>query len=212
MSQKQHLFDKNGSTRIGRVGLLLIFVGVVIIGASIFTTAYQSLKKEAALREFTEEQEAVSEDASDVSGDGKSGDVEYGSIEKGDTLCLLRIPSIELIQTVAEGADGSVLRDSLGHMMGTVYPGREGNCVIAGHRNYSFGAFFNRLDEVEVGDAVYVDTLTQTYRYEVTEVKVVDPEEVEILEDYGDERLTLFTCTPIYLATQRLVIVAERVD
>lgn len=212
MSQKQHLLNKNGSTRLGRVGLLLIIIGVVIIGASVFTTAYQSSKKEELLHEFAQAQKAAEGEFLNIPDDEKDSGAEYASIEKGDTLCLLRIPSIDLIQTVAEGTDGLVLHDSLGHMMETAYPGIEGNCVIAGHRNYSFGAFFNRLDEVVIGDEIYVDTLTQTYCYEVTEVKVVDPEEVEILDDYGDERLTLFTCTPIYVATQRLVIVAKRVD
>ena len=90
--------------------------------------------------------------------------------------------------------------------------GEEGNCVIAGHRNYNFGKFFNRLDEVEENDLIYIDSPTQTYTYVVKEIKVVEPTDVEILDPVeGKQQLTLYTCTPLYIATHRLVIIAERI-
>ena len=127
-------------------------------------------------------------------------------------LYILRIPSIDSENPVREGTERDVLSDSLGHESGTAFAGEEGNCVIAGHRNYNFGKYFNRLDEVEIDDFIYLDSATETYTYVVTDIQVVDPTDVEILEPIeGKETLTLYTCTPIYIATQRLVIIAERV-
>ncbi len=132
--------------------------------------------------------------------------------EEGDVLCILRIPAIDSENPVREGVSGSVLSASLGHQPGTAAPGEGGNCVIAGHRNYTFGVFFNRLDEVVEGDLIYVDTASETYTYSVTEIKVVEPDDLSVLEsDPERETLTLYTCTPIYIATHRLVILAERI-
>ena len=87
-----------------------------------------------------------------------------------------------------------------------------GNCVIAGHRNYTFGTYFNRLNEVQVGDMIYFDTRTETYAYQVSEIQVVEPDDLEILDDRDSEQLTLYTCTPLYIATHRLVVIADRVE
>ena len=130
----------------------------------------------------------------------------------GDMLYILRIPAIDSENPVREGVTNSVLADSLGHESGTGYIGENGNCVIAGHRNYTFGKFFNRLNEVEVNDLIYVDTAQETYTYAVKEIKVVEPDDLSVLESTPDkETLTLYTCTPIYIATHRLVIIAERI-
>ena len=129
---------------------------------------------------------------------------------EGDILYVLRIPCIDSENPVREGVSLGVLADSLGHEPGTAFIGEEGNCVIAGHRNYSFGSFFNRLDEVTVGDEIYVDSATFSLCYTVTDIKVVEPEDLSVLEDTDEETLTLYTCTPIYLATHRLVITAKR--
>ena len=69
---------------------------------------------------------------------------------EGDILYILRIPSIDSENPVREGVSMGVLEDALGHEEDTAYIGAKGNCVIAGHRNYNFGQFFNRLDEVEI--------------------------------------------------------------
>ena len=58
---------------------------------------------------------------------------------------------------------------------------------------------------------IYIHTPTEKYSYKVSEIKTVKPEEVEILESTENEILTLYTCTPIYIATHRLVVIAERV-
>ena len=56
-----------------------------------------------------------------------------------------------------------------------------------------------------------MDTLEETYHYVVTQIRIVEPDAVEILDPTDREQLTLFTCTPIYLATHRLVVIADRI-
>ena len=91
------------------------------------------------------------------------------------------------------------------------YIGEIGNCVIAGHRNYSFGKYFNRLNEVEIGDNIYVDTKDATYKYEVYDIIVVEPDDLSVLDNTDEEIITLYTCTPVVIGTHRLVVKAKRV-
>ncbi|SFQ14250.1 sortase A [Lachnospiraceae bacterium XBB1006] len=187
--------------------LLIVGGAVLLLGSvTISVTQYQSKKKQ--VKQFHQMMEKVREKGKQ----GKQDKREQNDVTLPDgVLYVLRIPSIGTEDPVKEGVTKSALAASLGHETDTVQPGRVGNCVIAGHRNYTFGKFFNRLDEVKVGDMIYVDTVEETYTYRVRETKVVDPTEVSILENTLNEQITLYTCTPIYIATHRLVIVAERI-
>ena len=183
------------------IGLILIALGLGILLSSIALNIRQYISKKNTVDKF----QTILND-SEVT-EPTSGNPAV----TGDMLYILRIPAIDSENPVREGVSNSVLADSLGHQDGTAYIGENGNCVIAGHRNYTFGKFFNRLDEVEVNDLIYVDTAEDTYTYVVKEIKVVEPDDVSVLEPTEDkETLTLYTCTPIYIATHRLVITAER--
>lgn len=184
------------------VGLILVAIGIGLLLASVMLNIRQYVSKKRTVAAFKEQI---------ASGEGFKAE-EGNPAVTGDMLYILRIPSIDSENPVREGTSRSVLSDSLGHESETAYAGQEGNCVVAGHRNYTFGKFFNRLDEVEKDDLIYLDTADKTYTYVVKDIKVVEPEDVEVLEPIEDkETLTLYTCTPIYVATHRLVIIAERV-
>lgn len=184
------------------IGLIFIALGLGLLLSSIALNLRQYYSKKNTIKEFKEQIE---------SGEAFL-DTDGSDAVTGDMLYILRIPSIDSENPVREGTERDVLSDSLGHESGTAVAGQEGNCVIAGHRNYNFGKYFNRLDEVELDDLIYLDTATETYTYVVTDIQVVDPTDVEILEPVEDkEILTLYTCTPIYIASHRLVIIAERI-
>jgi sortase A len=109
-----------------------------------------------------------------------------------------------------EGVRASDLKVGIGHIPGTAGLGEKGNCVLAGHRNYTFGRFFNRLDEVEEGDIILITTKKAQFKYKVNEKLVVLPDDVSVIKGNKDETiLTLVTCTPIYIATHRLIIHAS---
>ena len=84
------------------------------------------------------------------------------------------------------------------------------NMVLSGHRYlYTSGpnTFFN-LDKVQTGDIIQVFWQDQEYKYQVNNIRIVEPDEISILQDTGQEKLTLFTCHPVYTTDQRLVIEA----
>lgn len=193
------------------LALIFIIVGLGLFIASVLLNLRQYIQANKALVEFEDSKEAIENDSSLQNAyEEKEENQDY---EEGELLYVLKIPSIDSENPVREGVEADVLSDSLGHDPSTAYAGNQGNCVIAGHRNYSFGKYFNRLNEVEIGDEIYLETMLDEYRYEVTEIKVVEPTDTYILDNIGDkETLTLYTCTPIYIATHRLVIIATRVN
>ena len=100
------------------------------------------------------------------------------------------------------------LKKGPGHYPETPLPGQEGNAAIAGHRT-TYGAPFNRIDELEPGDEIHVETIQGSFTYLVTEQLIVSPTQVDVLADKGDNRLTLTACHPKYSARQRIVVVAQ---
>lgn len=94
-----------------------------------------------------------------------------------------------------------------GHHQGTAMPGQPGNMVIAGHRDIR-GSIFLRLNELQKGDEFKVVTDNGSYRYVITEVKEVAPTEISVLNPTIDPTATLITCTPVGLATRRLILKA----
>lgn len=123
-------------------------------------------------------------------------------------MALLQIPAIGLNQYVVSGTDEDDLALGPGHYHYTALPGQGGNVVIAGHRT-THGAPFNRLAELAPGDPMYLTTTSGQRLTYVVAVSpfAVSPEDVSVLNNFGDNRLTLTTCNPEYSAVQRLIVV-----
>jgi sortase A len=127
----------------------------------------------------------------------------------GAVMAHLQIPKIGLDQFVVSGTDESDLAKGPGHYLGTAMPGQAGNVAIAGHRT-THGAPFNRLAELSIGDPIYLTAANgEQLTYIVTAAPVaVSPRDVTVLNNFGDDRVTLTTCNPEYSAVQRLIVVA----
>ncbi|MFA9373067.1 MAG: class D sortase [Poseidonibacter sp.] len=125
---------------------------------------------------------------------------------------IIEIPKINVGAAILEGTDDKALKYAVGHYPETANPGEQGNCVLLGHRNYVYGHFFRRIDELEIGDEIIIRKDTYTYTYEVTESFVVSPEETWVLNDTGNAEITMITCTPIGIYTDRLVVKAVLLD
>jgi sortase A len=125
----------------------------------------------------------------------------------GDAAARILIPRIGVDKIVVEGVSVSDLKRGPGHYPDSPMPGQPGNAAIAGHRT-TYGAPFNRIDELEIGDEILVTTLQGAFRYQVSEQQIVSPDQVEVLRNFGDNRLTLTACHPKYSARQRIVVVA----
>jgi sortase A len=125
----------------------------------------------------------------------------------GDAVAKIRIPAIGLDKIVVQGVAVPDLKKGPGHYPGSPLPGQPGNAAIAGHRT-TYGAPFNRIDELKEGDQILVTTTQGAFEYQVRQQLIVAPDQVEVLDDFGDDRLTLTACHPKYSARQRIVVVA----
>lgn len=142
-------------------------------------------------------------------------------VEGGAVLGNIAIPSIGLDRHVVEGVERSHLRDGPGHYPTSPRPGQTGNAAIAGHRT-TYGEPFADLDLLNPGDEIVVTTLQGVFRYQVMAHEtedgaqighfIVQPDQVEILDDFGDNRLTLTACHPKFSARQRIVVTALLVE
>jgi len=128
---------------------------------------------------------------------------------EGSVVGYLQIPAIGIAQYVVEGTAESDLAKGPGHYIGTSMPGQAGNVAIAGHRT-TYGAPFNDLDRMKIGDQIMLTTdAGNEFTYVVTQNPVaVSPHDVSVLNTGVDNRLTLTTCNPKFSASQRLVVVA----
>jgi LPXTG-site transpeptidase (sortase) family protein len=121
----------------------------------------------------------------------------------------IRIPAIKVDDYFVEGVGEDQLQEGPGRYPGSGLPGQEGNLAIAGHRT-TYGAPFFRLGELGIGDEVIIDTPEGRATYTVADSPfAVSPYDVDVLNDFGDARLTLTTCNPPFLATTRLIVVAK---
>lgn len=126
---------------------------------------------------------------------------------------VLIIEKINLKMIIMDGVDEETLRVAAGRMPGTGKFDEIGNVVLAGHRSYTFGKYFNRLDELEPGDRIVVQTKDKKLEYEVYRKHVIEPDDLSILEQSETEKiLTLFTCHPVVIANKRLVVHARQIN
>lgn len=133
-----------------------------------------------------------------------------GSIPKTNNIV---IPKIGVDTPILEGKSAQVLNNGLWRRPKTSSPDLGGNTVITGHRfMYSTGnKTFYHLDKLAIGDPITVYWKGKAYGYRVTSQKVVAPTEISIEEPTTDERLTLYTCTPLWTSKNRLVVTATKV-
>lgn len=128
-------------------------------------------------------------------------------------LGVLTIDSIDVKLPVAEGVSTAQLKIAVGHVPQTAAIGDIGNAVIAGHRSYEDGQFFNRLGEVQTGDIIqYQPKDGEVMTFVVDEILEIVPGDQSAFEQPEDKaQITLYTCTPIRTATHRLLVRATRI-
>ena len=131
--------------------------------------------------------------------------------DPGEAAGRIEIPEIDLDWIFVEGVTSADLKKGPGHYPDTPMAGQAGNAAIAGHRT-TYGAPFNRIDELTPGDEIIVTTVQGRFRYEVAEQLIVDPSQVEVLLPIpGRNTLTLTSCHPKYSARQRISVRADLV-
>lgn len=129
---------------------------------------------------------------------------------------VISIPKLELEMPIYLGATYNHLADGAAHLSQTSIPlgGDNTNSVIAGHRGWGGASYFRYITKLEVGDEVIITNLWDTTSYEVVEIKIIMPNEVEkILIQPGRELVTLMTCHPYASGgRQRYLVICEPIE
>jgi sortase A len=127
---------------------------------------------------------------------------------------IVEIPKIDVKIPIYHTTDEEVLEIGAGHLEGSSLPvgGESTHAVISAHRGLPSASLFTDLDKLEEGDHFLLYILDDILCYEVDQINVVDPEDTELLSvEEGEDLVTLLTCTPYGVNTQRLLVRGHRV-
>lgn len=149
----------------------------------------------------TGEDHALYENLLNITGNGIMGYIE--------------IPVIGVSLPIYHGVDDAILQVAAGHIEGSSLPvgGLGTHCVISGHRGLTSARLFTDLDQLKEGDCFILRVLDETLTYEVDKIRIVEPQETELLEiEKGQDLCTLVTCTPYGINTHRLLVRGHRIE
>ena len=127
----------------------------------------------------------------------------------------IEIPSIGCSLPIYHGTDEAVLQIAVGHIAGTSLPvgGQGTHCALSGHRGLPSAKLFTDLDKMVDGDIFVLRVLDETLTYEVDQILIVEPYEMDALEiEAGKDYCTLVTCTPYGINTHRLLVRGHRIE
>ena len=136
------------------------------------------------------------------------------SFREDGVMGYIEIPKISVSLPIYHGTGEEVLSKGAGHLQGSALPvgGENTHCVISAHRGLPSAAMFTDLDQLEIGDHFYISVLNETLCYEVDQILVVEPEDTSALDvAEGMDLVTLVTCTPYGVNTQRLLVRGHRI-
>lgn len=151
--------------------------------------------------EKTEEDTAEYESLLNLTNDGVMGTVE--------------IPLINVSLPIYHGTSDAILKKGAGHLQGTSLPvgGASTHTVITGHTGLSNAKLFTDLTELDKGDIFFLEVMGEKLAYQVDQIKVVLPTEMDDLKIVpGEDYCTLLTCTPYGVNTHRLLVRGKRTD
>lgn len=125
----------------------------------------------------------------------------------------LVVPALAMSELIYEGPGEDTLGKGIWHLPDTSSPDKAGNTVLAAHRHTTSGpGVFYHLNKLKTGDDIYMYWQERRFHYTVQKTEVVPATAVEVQAPTADARLTLYTCTPLWTFTDRLVVVAKLKD
>jgi sortase A len=220
---------------IAVLGRLFVLVGALVllfVGYQLWGTSWQEARAQDRLeRQF---EEHLSTTTTTIAGttttlppESEAADPTVTvsvELERGDAMARIEIPAIGVDKLVVQGTSVPDLRKGPGHYVKTPLPGESGNSAIAGHRT-TYGAPFGEIDQLSPGDEIIVTTAAGRFEYRVMGADrtvpdgdaasgpfIVEPTDVWVLDNFGDNRLTLTACHPKYSARERIIVAAELVE
>lgn len=127
----------------------------------------------------------------------------------------IEIPNIKVSLPIYHGTDESILQIAVGHLDWSSLPvgGENTHCVLSGHRGLPSAKLFTNLDKLVAGDTFVIRVLNEALTYEVDQILIVEPQEVESLRvEKGKDLCTLVTCTPYGINSHRLLVRGHRIE
>lgn len=123
----------------------------------------------------------------------------------------MQIPKLNKDVPIVEGDGPEQLKKGVGHYIYSANPGETGNVVLSAH-NDIHGEIFRDLDKLEKGDLVILFSARKNYTYVVEEVLIVEPSQVEFLEQTQDPIATLISCYPYLVDNKRIIVIAHLME
>ena len=219
--------------------IVLVLVGLSIILTPVVSTQFHNWQQAQEAQEYSEriqrqEAEVLNAERSQAHDwnavpstsatiDPWSGQVDHNTPEYQlyleqlnilPTMARVRVPAVGIVLPVYHGTDERTLAQGVGHLFRTDLPiGGVGNhAVLTGHTGITTATLFDNLIDVTDGDLIAVDVLGETLTYQVNDITVVTPDQVDALSaDPDRDLLTLITCTPYGINSHRLLLTGERV-
>ena len=137
------------------------------------------------------------------------------NITSGGIMGYIHIPKIDVKLPIYHGTSEGVLQIAAGHMQGTSLPtgGRSTHCAISAHRGLPSARLFTDLDDLIVGDTFTLSVVDRMLTYQVDQILIVDPADVEPLYvTEGEDYCTLVTCTPYGINSHRMLVRGTRIE
>ena len=137
------------------------------------------------------------------------------SISDDGIIGYIEIPSINVTLPIYHGTSEEILQVAIGHIEGSSLPvgGLSTHCVISGHRGLPSSRLFTDIDQLSEGDIFTLLVLDEALTYEVDQIRIVEPDDISLLEiKEGEDLCTLVTCTPYGVNSHRLLVRGHRVE
>lgn len=186
------------------LGTCLVTSGIILVAYATFTNIHSTVKMNSVLDSNIREEQVISDEDSLITSDMKI-------LKVKEMYNVLSIPSIDVLVPVTEGISKENLEYSVGHFSDTPNLGESGNICVAGHRSSVYNCVFNDVDKLSMGDSLLAyDGNGKEHAYSLVETKVIAPNDWGMLSDFGDNRLTIITCTEN--GTMRLCLVFKELS
>ena len=218
---------------------ILLLAGILVLLYPVFATQYNNYRQESIASQFSAVAEDAGPDAVaenlrradeynanaaespildpwlDAQRPGTEAYQEYLSqLNINDVMATVKIPSIDVNLPIYHGTETATLDKGIGHLFGTALPvgGESTHTVLTGHTGLGTATMFDQLTSLKEGDVFYIEVPGRHLKYQVTDIRVVLPNETETLNKVeGKDLATLITCTPYGINTHRLLVTGERV-
>ena len=228
---------KKRGSRLGNAVLILIFLaGVGLLVYPTFSDWWNDLHQSRAIAGYVEKVSDMSDEKNRAMWEAaqaynkkllaKSGDRFALTYEEKEAynkvldvtgtgiMGYVNIPKIAVSLPIYHGTDPAVLEIAVGHIEGSSLPvgGKGTHCVISGHRGLPSAKLFTDIDRLKEGDTFQLQVLNRTLTYEVDQIRIVLPDQLEDLAiDPDKDYCTLVTCTPYGVNTHRLLVRGHRI-